>query len=36
MPKLTIPLNECMPEMLVAEAVRNLDNGLVYVVKIKN
>ena len=31
MPKLTIPLNECMPGMLVAEAVRNLDNGLVYV-----
>lgn len=31
MPKLTIPLNECAPGMLVANPIRNMDNGLVYV-----
>lgn len=31
MPKLKIPLNECVSGMLVAEPVRNMDNGLVYV-----
>ncbi len=31
MPMSTIPLRDCMPGMLVAEAIRNLDNGLVYV-----
>ena len=31
MQKLTIPLSESMPGMLVAEPIRNLDTGLVYV-----
>ena len=31
MPKITIPLLEATPGMIVAEAVRNLDNGIVYV-----
>ena len=30
MPKLTISLDQCMPGMRVAEAVRNLDTGLIY------
>lgn len=31
MQKLTIPLSESMPGMLIAEPIRNLDTGLIYV-----
>ena len=31
MQKLTLPLFECLPGMIVAESLRNIDNGVVYV-----
>lgn len=31
MAKITIPIGDCAPGMLVAEAVRNLDNGVIYI-----
>lgn len=31
MQKMNLPLSECMPGMIVAESVRNLDTGIVYV-----
>lgn len=31
MPKLTIQLSECTPGMIVAESLRNLDTGIVYI-----